>query len=236
MKIYLRDRNPFIAQCWRTCFHDVPDVDVSAGDIFEIEADALVSPANSFGFMNGGIDLIYTKRFGEQLQERLQQDLVRYHHGELLVGEALIIPIGVQDKYKYLISAPTMRVPMNIWGTVNAYLAFRAILIAATEYLVDRGPVIGREYVSESPIKSILCPGLGTAIGHLDPMACAYQMRVAYDVVIGKKPLQFDDIANSYTHHSGLRRGVDTPYPTEVIERSEVSMPLTLEETNVNRD
>ena len=31
---------------------------------------------------------------------------------------------------KYLISAPTMRVPMDVCNTANAYLAFRAIILA----------------------------------------------------------------------------------------------------------
>ena len=31
---------------------------------------------------------------------------------------------------KYLISAPTMRVPMDVANTANAYLAFRAIILA----------------------------------------------------------------------------------------------------------
>jgi hypothetical protein len=31
---------------------------------------------------------------------------------------------------KYLISAPTMRVPQNVADTTNAYLAFRAVLRA----------------------------------------------------------------------------------------------------------
>ena len=31
---------------------------------------------------------------------------------------------------KYLISAPTMRVPLDVMDTANAYLAFRAIILA----------------------------------------------------------------------------------------------------------
>ena len=35
----------------------------------------------------------------------------------------------------YLVSAPTMRIPSNVSKTVNAYLAFRAILRAGTMYI-----------------------------------------------------------------------------------------------------
>ena len=42
---------------------------ISEGDIFEggPEADAIVSPANSFGFMDGGIDMVYSRHFGWQM-------------------------------------------------------------------------------------------------------------------------------------------------------------------------
>jgi len=38
-----------------------------------------------------------------------------------------------------------------------------------------------------SALRSVLCPGLGTAVGRMPVMRCAIQMRVAYDaVVLGK--------------------------------------------------
>ena len=61
-------------------------------------------------------------------------------------GDAVIIPAYDADEedrdeeklarcndgkpIKYLISAPTMRVPMTISDTVNSYLAFRAVILA----------------------------------------------------------------------------------------------------------
>ena len=58
-------------------------------------------------------------------------------------GDAIILPAYASDtefkpdknksegkQIKYLISAPTMRVPMDVSKTVNAYLAFRACLRA----------------------------------------------------------------------------------------------------------
>jgi hypothetical protein len=94
MRYYLRDRNPQIVQAWKKHFNGVGDVDISCGDIFDLgdRIDAVVSPANSFGFMDGGIDYVYSLRFGWQLQERLQAHLQKYHDGELLVGEGVVIP------------------------------------------------------------------------------------------------------------------------------------------------
>lgn len=55
------------------------------------------------------------------------------YYGELLVGHALLedITTPLDERNKYLGVVPTMRVPMDIRGSVNAYLAFRAILIEA---------------------------------------------------------------------------------------------------------
>lgn len=64
----------------------------------------------------------------------------------LLQGSAAIIPAyppGTEVKpvagmnegrpIQYLVSAPTMRVPMNVTDTPNAYLALRAALIAGVQ-------------------------------------------------------------------------------------------------------
>jgi O-acetyl-ADP-ribose deacetylase (regulator of RNase III) len=73
MKFLLRDRSSAVVEAWRAEFIEAPDVEVSGGDIFDLSADAIVSPANSFGFMDGGIDLVYSQHFGWGLQERLRE-------------------------------------------------------------------------------------------------------------------------------------------------------------------
>ena len=64
VKFYLRDRDADVVRAWTKHFADTPQVEASQGDIFDVPADAIVSPANSFGFMDGGIDLAYSYRFG----------------------------------------------------------------------------------------------------------------------------------------------------------------------------
>jgi O-acetyl-ADP-ribose deacetylase (regulator of RNase III) len=169
MKYLLRDRNSAVVEAWRAAFALAPDVEVSQGDIFDLSADAVVSPANSFGFMDGGIDLVYSRRFGWELQQRLREYLRAEFDGELPVGQAVIIET-LDAEMPFLISAPTMRVPMDVSGSVNAYLAFRAVIRAARAHNGS-----GRQ-----PIESILCPGLGTAVGRMPPQACARQMHDAY--------------------------------------------------------
>jgi O-acetyl-ADP-ribose deacetylase (regulator of RNase III) len=112
---------------------------------------------------------------------------------ELLIGEAIVVPTE-DARTPWLICAPTMRVPMKIRTSINAYLAMKAILIAA------------REHRSEIPIESVAVPGLGTGIGQLAPELAAAQMAQAYrEVVLGetKYPGSF---AEAQRMHLSLNR------------------------------
>lgn len=169
MRFSLRDTNGAVVGAWRHHFAGCPDVSVAEGDIFDEPADAIVSPANSFGFMDGGIDLAYSLRFGWDLEQRLQEVLWRDHDGELPVGQAVIVETG-DTRFPLLVSAPTMRVPMDVSNTVNAFLAFRAVIRAVHAY----------NRTAQRPIATVLSPGLGTAVGRMHPEACARQMAHAY--------------------------------------------------------
>jgi len=174
LTVYLRDINTALVTAWELAFAaDAPNVIVTQGDILEHAADAVVSPANSFGYMDGGVDLVYSMFFGWELEARLKALLSERHFGELPVGQAVILPTE-HAFIPYLISAPTMRVPENISGTANVYLAFRAALIA----------VLAHNATAEKPIESLLVPGLGTGIGRVTPERAASQMKLAYDAVI----------------------------------------------------
>lgn len=179
MLIHLRDLNSRLVDAWEKQFADEPDVQVSAGDIFGVRCDGIVSPANSFGYMDGGIDLAYSHHFGWELQSRLQAVLQEHHGGELPVGQAVIVATGNED-IPWLISAPTMRVPRDVGDSVNAYLAFRAALRAVEEH----------NRISDQPIRSVLCPGLATAIGRMPPERCALQMHAALLSVRGQPPMR----------------------------------------------
>jgi len=141
--------------------------EVFLGDFRKIKCDAIVSPANSFGFMDGGIDGAYTAAFGPQMQVNLQNAIKEDWGGELPVGCAEIVKTGYIP-IPYLISAPTMRVPLDIRNTVNVYLAMMAVV-----GIVD-------EYADES-IETIAVPGLGTGVGGMDPEVMALQMLAAFE-------------------------------------------------------
>lgn len=197
MKVYLRDMNAQLTDAWELFFKNEPDVEISTGDIWNVKADAIVSPANSYGFMDGGIDYVYTERFGWGMQDELQAEIATKYYGELPIGQAIVLKLNDPD-YKYLISAPTMRVPMNVSGTVNAYLAFRAALISVLEH--NR-----KQENKEDRIFSVLCPGLGTMIGKMPVMICAQQMYLAYRLIMKGDNLEFMDIASAYSADRKLR-------------------------------
>jgi O-acetyl-ADP-ribose deacetylase (regulator of RNase III) len=195
---HLRDLDASLVEAWTKYFGGCPAIRPSAGDVFGIEADAIVSPANSFGFMDGGIDLLYSRRFGWQLQERLQDCLRRDYDGELPVGMAVLLGTG-DPQIPYLISAPTMRAPASVRDTLNAYLAFRAALRTIQKHNAQ----------FPGTIRSVICPGLGTATGEMPAELCAKQMHAAYAQVVEGRPRDSSSINSIINEHYRLLREAD---------------------------
>ena len=170
MTIILVDINKAMAFAWTREFQGMKDVQIQDGNIFDVKVGALVSPANSFGIMDGGIDGKLRDFFGMEIERRVRQKIATEYYGELPVGAAITTETG-HEKYKYLISAPTMRVPEDVSTSLNAYLAMRAILVECKKNHID----------------SVAIPGLAALSGRMDPKIVARQMRAAYDkIVLGR--------------------------------------------------
>jgi O-acetyl-ADP-ribose deacetylase (regulator of RNase III) len=182
-----------MAEAWRKAFYRAPGVVIVEGDILEEPCDAVVSPANSFGFMDGGIDLAYRRYFGLDLQSRVQAKIKSDFHGELPVGQAMVVPTG-HGTVPYLVAAPTMRIPDKIDDTVNVYLAFRAALLA----------VLAHNDASTNLIKTLRTPALGTGIGSMPFARAAHQMHAAY-VSVFEDPEWLKDPTAILLHHENLR-------------------------------
>jgi O-acetyl-ADP-ribose deacetylase (regulator of RNase III) len=184
MKIVLAAVDDDLATAWQRHCGDLPDVTIHRGSILDLSVDAVVSPANSFGFMDGGIDHLYSHHFGWHVQDRLQKFIRERHHGELLVGAAEIVDTD-NDRIPHVIAAPTMRVPMILTDTVNAYLAARAVFLLIKHGVFASGPLQG-EAVANA-VMSVAIPGMGTGVGRLDPNRCAQQVRTAIEeFVLGR--------------------------------------------------
>jgi O-acetyl-ADP-ribose deacetylase (regulator of RNase III) len=191
--IHLHTLDSDMAIAWGEVFGSDDGVHIIEGDILVGAADAVVSPANSFGYMDGGIDLAYRNFFGMEIQRRVRGKIHADHFGELPVGQAVIVETN-HSQLPFLIVAPTMRVPDRIGDTVNVYLAFRAALIS----------VINHNKSEPNKIETLRVPALGTGVGRMPIDRAARQMHAAYASVFGKSDWR-DDPTQVLIHDENLR-------------------------------
>ena len=180
MNIVLADIEGNLINAWNDIASNNDNVTTYQGSIFEVECDALVSPANSFGFMDGSLDFAISEFFGWHVQDRLQEAIKSKHNGELLVGQVEIVPTD-HASIPYVISAPTMRVPLDVRGTANPYLAIRGVLLAVKNGVFKDGTLV------KDKIKTIAFPGMGTGVGQITPEVFAKQMKQAVEDVTEDK-------------------------------------------------
>jgi O-acetyl-ADP-ribose deacetylase (regulator of RNase III) len=187
LKIILTAIDIKLIEAWKSCFNGISSVEIINEDITKIKCDAIVSPANSFGFMDGGLDYQLSVRFGWDLEKRLQKLIYELPEGELLVGQALVVET-LDKEIPFLISSPTMRIPtnFNIDTSVNAYLAMKAILIKA---------------VNHEKIISVAIPGLCTGVGRMSAEIAANQMFLAFNDVIQNGKQTFKEFGEAQKHH-----------------------------------
>lgn len=181
MKLVLVDPKAALCAAFRERFAAWPDVEVVEGRFEELRAfDCIVSAANSFGLMDGGVDLAITQFFGYQLQVRVQRRILDEFLGEQPVGTSIIVETD-HPRHPFVAHTPTMRSPMPIAHTDHAYVAMWAMLLAVRRH--NRS--------SERPIGIVACPGLGTATGRVPYREAARQMALAYGHFL-KPPTSLD--------------------------------------------
>ena len=77
---------------WETAFSNYPEVKIHNGYFQEVpHFDCLVSPANSFGLMDGGIDLAIRNFFGMTIQYNVHKVIKKEFYGEQPVGTSVIV-------------------------------------------------------------------------------------------------------------------------------------------------
>ena len=180
---------------WASAFGGVSNITIRGGNVLLARTAALVSPANSFGFMDGGLNWTISELFEWKIQPIVQNVIRTKHNGELLVGQAEVLETRF-DTFPYLICAPTMRVPQNVASTVNAFLAMRAILTSIQQY----------NRANDNAIGSVAIPGLCTGAGQMPYERCATQMRTAYDYVTAKELHHFTTLSEAIAEEIRLKK------------------------------
>lgn len=196
--LVLVDLQGELCQEFEKSFAGVEGVTVKHGQFEDVDFDCIVSAANSFGLMDGGVDGAITGYFGKQMMDRVQQHIINKYHGEQPIGTSFIIR-GEEEwlldgNNKYVAHTPTMRIPMRISNTDNVYQAMRSMLIAVKEFNEVCDDPNTPKYLNR--INTVACTGLGTFCGEMPYYRAANQMRLAYDNFI-KSPKSIDwDFAN----------------------------------------
>jgi len=187
---HLVDTDSDVVEALREAFSGFPDVTCAQGDILEVAWNTLVSPANSYGFMDGGIDAAYSAFFGPAVQISVQEAINRRPEGHLPVGASLAVRTGHQ-RVPYLIVAPTMQTPEPV-PSLNCYRAMRALLrVAETD---------------EDLARDVFCPGLATGTGRVAPQDAAREMVRAYLDWLGRPASGSDRVAPNATTNARDRR------------------------------
>ena len=169
-KIILVAPNAELCKNWEIYIQNIPNIEIVQGYFQNLpEFDCMVSAANSFGLMDGGVDLSIIDFFGQKLMGQVQHCIIQEYLGEQPVGTSLIVETQ-HPKHPFIAHTPTMRLPMPISHTDNVYVAMWAMLLAVRKH--------NRHH--STPIEVVACPRLGTATGKMSFEEAAKQMAFAY--------------------------------------------------------
>jgi O-acetyl-ADP-ribose deacetylase (regulator of RNase III) len=180
LRVVLTDINDNVVEAWRSAFADTPGIEIRNGSILDVQADAWVSPTNSRGRMDGGLDAVVRMHLGAGIQLRVQRAIRDEFGGRLPVGAAVCVPSGAAAP-RFLISTPTMeRSAQNISATMNTALACAAAF-QAIHRQNQRAP---------GSITSVALVGMGARTGRVPPRVCANLMWAGYTLF---NDYRFDD-------------------------------------------
>jgi O-acetyl-ADP-ribose deacetylase (regulator of RNase III) len=164
------------------------------GDIQNVprKGKAFVSPANSLGIMDGGIDLILSRNMFPGCESQVKKMIAEIGKKTTLgrpylpVGSALWFQTTEES---VLISAPTMFLPHDVSETMNAYWCMMACLQAMEKI----------EAETKGAIDTLVCTSLCCGVGRMDAETSALQMCQALrDFEEGKRFIEVEDFGVHY--------------------------------------
>lgn len=167
--IFLLDINPKMTKEWEKCFANEENVQVVCEEfgIFmekHPENISVVSPANSYGLMDGGYDEAITQFWGDFVQQKVQKKIQEQYLGEQPVATVLVVTIDTDKRVK-LLHIPTMKVPEPIIDPQIIYHCMRQAIITA---------------IMDDDIENIVIPAFGALTGRVPSEMVAKQMYAAY--------------------------------------------------------
>ena len=184
LKVVLVDVNAKVVEEWLAAFADTPEVEIHKGSIVSEQVDAWVSPTNSRGRMDGGVDAVIKRHLGAGIQLRVQRAIRAGFDGSLPVGSAVCVPSGATNP-KFLISTPTMvQSAQDVSETLNVAMACAAAF-QAIHMQNEKEP---------DSIKSVALVGMGAATGQVPPKVCANLMWTGYTLFNDYRFRDYDDL------------------------------------------
>ncbi|MEV7725399.1 ADP-ribosyltransferase domain-containing protein [Streptomyces sp. NPDC087917] len=170
LRVVLTDVNERVVEAWRAAFADTPGIEIHRGSILDEDVDAWVTPTNSRGRMDGGVDAVIKRHLGSGIQLRVQRAIRDRFAGALPVGSAVCVPSGAGVP-RYLISTPTMvGSSQNVSATLNV-----ALSCAAAFQAVHR-----QNRKVPGSIRSVALVGMGAQTGRVPARVCANLMWTGY--------------------------------------------------------
>ena len=147
MKVLISDHNKSTISSINECN---PSFEVEEGNPLAFDIDAIVSPANTKGIMNGGYDAVLRRFFGVSIEYLVRQYLEKY---KIDVGQAIAVKTG-HPKVHWLIVTPTVSVTgegLSGHESISYACAYNSVKVA-----------------HEKNVKYLGMTGLGSGVGSLD--------------------------------------------------------------------
>ncbi|KAF2702977.1 macro domain-like protein [Pleomassaria siparia CBS 279.74] len=155
-----------------------------------VKFDAIVSPANSYGRMDGGFDDALSRAFSPKqdylaLTRIVQKRLYAEWRGYAPPGSCTMVDLGDASETlqgnewgcRYLALCPTMKVPQNVlWDREVVYECVWALLTSVDKHNRKITEEAGEQ---EREIKSVLMTPLATGYGRWSPERWAAQAVLA---------------------------------------------------------
>ena len=159
-----------------------------------VKFDCVVSPANSYGLLDGGFDDAISRAFSPAdnyyaLTRHVQSELYKQHRGFAPPGTCTLVPIPKEyaersktgDRWgcRWLALCPTMRVPYDAnWDREVVYECVWSLLCAIDRHNRSAKASAGAES-GDSAIGSILMTPLATGVGRVSAKKWANQAVLA---------------------------------------------------------